>query len=192
MAIDRRYRSLTTEPENLRFVDRLVADSRNVALNHTAGLSLPQQAQMALFSAFALLDKDDRYKERCRHIVQERLDALVDGLGLDLPENPQRAFYYAVLDLEAWARRTHGDEFMSWATANHVPIDIVVGIAKNYGTVVLNGDEFGGPPWSIRVSLANLPTEAYWKIGKYIAEGAHNAVKRWRADKAEARASERR
>jgi aspartate 4-decarboxylase len=47
----------------------MVADSRNVALNHTAGVSLPMQVQMALFSLFSLLDKDDAYTLRCRRIV---------------------------------------------------------------------------------------------------------------------------
>ena len=49
-------------PEKLKFIDRMVADSRQVALNHTAGLSLPQQIQMALFSLFALLDTANSYK----------------------------------------------------------------------------------------------------------------------------------
>ena len=186
-ALEKRYSSISTEPENVKFIDRVVADSRNVSLNHTAGLSLPQQVQMVLFSLFALLDDEDQYKNRCKRIVQERLQALCDGLGVTLPVDTQRASYYAVLDIEAWARRTHGDAFMTWAESRAVPLDIVLRLAQNFGMVVLNGDGFGGPPWSIRVSLANLPTEAYWKIGKYIAEGVNNAVERWRADKAKPR-----
>jgi aspartate 4-decarboxylase len=163
----------------MKFIDRMVADSRNVALNHTAGLSLPQQVQMALFSLFALLDSDDSYKLRCREIVHERLANLLEGIGVEIPPDPNRAAYYAVLDIEAWARRTHGDEFMTWATREHVPLDIVYGLARNFGTVLLNGDGFGGPPWSARVSLANLPTGAYRQIGEHIATGTGNAVKRW-------------
>lgn len=45
-ALNRRYSSLTLQPEKMKFIDRMVADSRQVALNHTAGLSLPQQMQM--------------------------------------------------------------------------------------------------------------------------------------------------
>ena len=30
-------------------------------------------------------------------------------------------------------------------------------------------------------SLANLPTEAYREIGRHVATGANNAVKRWKA-----------
>ena len=44
----------------------MVADSRQVALNHTAGLSLPQQVQMTLFAVFALIDTDQSYKARTR------------------------------------------------------------------------------------------------------------------------------
>jgi aspartate 4-decarboxylase len=150
-----------------------------VALNHTAGLSLPQQVQMTLFSLFALLDHGDAYKKRCQTIVQQRLQKLVDGLKLELPRDDRRAAYYAVLDIEAWARRTHGDEFMEWATANHVPLDIVFGLAKNFGTVLLNGDGFGGPPWSARVSLANLSTNSYLAIGESVAAIAARAVKRF-------------
>ncbi len=178
-----RYSSLTPHPETMKFIDRMVADSRNVALNHTAGLSLPMQVQLALFSLFSLLDEGDAYTLRCRGIVQERLQRLVDGLGVELPEDPNRAAYYAVLDIEAWARRTHGDDFMKWATKEHVPLDIVYGLARNFGTVLLNGDGFGGPPWSARVSLANLPTEAYEQIGRNVATGVRNAESRWRASR---------
>ena len=48
-----RWRS---DPQQLKFIDRLVADSRSVALNHTAGLSTPQQVQMALFALSPCMD----------------------------------------------------------------------------------------------------------------------------------------
>ena len=68
---------------------------------------------------------------------------------------------------------------MEWATANHVPLDIVFGLAKNFGTVLLNGDGFGGPPWSARVSLANLSTNSYLAVGESVAAIAARAVKRF-------------
>ncbi|ALO08610.1 L-aspartate-beta-decarboxylase [Streptomyces venezuelae] len=58
--LDRRYGTLGLEPGKIRFIDRLVADSRQVALNHTAGLSLPQQVQMALFSPLTRSMSDSR------------------------------------------------------------------------------------------------------------------------------------
>src|SRR5688572_10962664 len=52
--LDKRYGGLTLEPPTFAFIDRIVADSRDVALNHTAGLSLPQQVMMSLFSLYEL------------------------------------------------------------------------------------------------------------------------------------------
>src|ERR1700732_1959447 len=50
--LNHRYSPITLEPAKMKFIDRMVADSRMIGLNHTAGLSLPQQIQMALFSSF--------------------------------------------------------------------------------------------------------------------------------------------
>jgi len=71
--LNKRYGAMTLHPDKLKFIDRMVADSRQVALNHTAGLSLPQQVQMALFSLFALLDTENRYKKLTQTIVHRRL-----------------------------------------------------------------------------------------------------------------------
>jgi aspartate 4-decarboxylase len=179
-ALRDRYRTLTTDPDRLRFVDRLVADSRDVALNHTAGLSLPQQIQMALFSLFALLDADDGYERRCRQIVRERLDKLASGLGITIPDDPLRVGYYVDLDLEAWGRQAFGEDFGRYVAAHHQPLDIVLGLARRYGTVLLNGSGFDGPPWSIRVSLANLDTDDYEAIGRDLKAVAERLVGEWR------------
>ena len=60
-------------------------------------------------------------------------------------------------NLEAWARRNYGDDFMAWATREHVPLDIVYGLARNFGTVLLNGDGFGGPGFAIRSEFTRIP-----------------------------------
>ena len=80
-------------------VDMLVADSRQVALNHTAGLSTPQQVQMAFFSIFALLDKKNIYKELTMKICHTRKKLLFEGLGLPLTEDKFDACYYSEFDL---------------------------------------------------------------------------------------------
>jgi aspartate 4-decarboxylase len=180
-ALRARYGTLTTEPDRLRFIDRMVADSRDVALNHTAGLSLPQQAQMTLLSLFALLDPDDRYQRRCRRIVRERLDALGRGLGMPIPEDPLRVGYYVDLDLAVWGRQVIGEEFAAYVAAHHDPLDIVIELAKRYGSVLLNGSGFDGPPWSVRVSLANLDAADYEVIGRDLKALAHQAVVEWRS-----------
>jgi len=178
-ALDTRYGSLTTEPAKMKFIDRMVADSRCVALNHTAGLSLPQQMQMLLFSAFALLDSDDAYEKRCREIVQQRLASLYKGLGLPLPSDPQCAGYYRELDLENWAARVVGQDFVDYVNRSSNPYNLFFRLAEEYQTVLLNGSGFDGPPWSVRVSLANLDDDAYGKIGQELAEICRAAAGKW-------------
>jgi len=178
--LNHRYSALTLTPEKLKFIDRMVAESRAVALNHTAGLSLPQQLQMALFSLFALLDEDDAYKHRCRKICLDRMRAMCEGLGLELHDDPMRTGYYATLDVEAWALKNVGPEFMEYVKAHHDPLEIVFALAGRHGTVLLNGSGFHGPSWSARVSLANLDDAAYAQIGKNLAAVVHGAVEKWR------------
>jgi aspartate 4-decarboxylase len=175
-----RYANLTVDPDGLKFIDRMVADSRDVALNHTAGLSLPQQAQMTLFSLFALLDAGDRYQARCQGIIQQRYRVLFESLGVPPPDDPLRVGYYADLDLEAWGRHNFGPEFIAYLEAHHDPLDIVMALARKRGTVLLNGGGFEGPPWAARVSLANLDTEDYAAIGDDLKEVAETAVRQWK------------
>lgn len=86
----------------------MVADSRQVALNHTAGLSLPQQMQMGLFAAFALLDKENKYKQKMQEIIRRRLHALWENTGFTLTEDPLRVGYYTEIDMLVWARSSMG------------------------------------------------------------------------------------
>ncbi len=81
-ALDHRYRSLLPDVRSLKFIDRLVADSRVVALNHTAGLSTPQQVQMVLFSLFALMDEADAYKQALKQLIRRREATLYRELGM--------------------------------------------------------------------------------------------------------------
>lgn len=166
--LNHRYESITLEPQKLKFIDRLVADSRQVALNHTAGLSTPQQVQMALFALDGLLDTADAYKTACMSIISRRLDALTKGLGVTLPADPDAAHYYIELDLLNWAERHGGADFAAWLQSNHEPVDPVFRLAEQGSVVLLNGGGFDGPEWSVRVSLANLPMRAYEQIGEWL------------------------
>jgi aspartate 4-decarboxylase len=56
--------------------------------------------------------------------------------------------------------------------ANFEPVDILFRLAENHSIVLLNGGGFDGPQWSIRISLANLPMDAYKQIGYWLAEAA--------------------
>lgn len=179
--LHKRYSSMTSHPEALKMIDRIVADSRQVALNHTAGLSTPQQVQMALFCAFALLDKENRYKQRTKDICHRRMTLLYDGLGLPLPHLPNDADYYTEIDLEVWATQTYGPGFIAFLKDHYEPVDILFRLAEESGIVLLNGGGFYGPTWSIRVSLANLDDEAYAQIGRDLQAALQGYLEEWKA-----------
>jgi aspartate 4-decarboxylase len=165
-ALDKRYGALTLEPRKIKFIDRIVADSRDVALNHTAGLSLPQQVMMSLFSLSEMMDSEKRYQAACKEIVNRRIWALIDSIGLQLTPNPNYDAYYGLIDFEFWARKNIGDEAVEYLKKNIHPLDLAFRLAEAYGIVLLNGGGFEAPNWSLRVSLANLPDEAYEQIGR--------------------------
>lgn len=179
----KRYASLSECPDELRFIDRMVADSRQVALNHTAGLSTPQQVQMALFSAFAVLDKQNRYKQQTGDICRRRMRLLYEGLGLPLPNLAYNANYYTEFDLEEWANNNYGKEFTAFLKSKYTPVDVLIQLAENSSIVLLSGGGFHGPVWSIRVSLANLHDEAYARIGEELRKILEQYVTEWQAAK---------
>jgi aspartate 4-decarboxylase len=167
-ALDKRYGALTLEPRKIKFIDRIVADSRDVALNHTSGLSLPQQVMMSLFSLSEMMDTKKHYQKACTEIVHRRIKNLVEGLGLadKLQPNPNYDAYYGLIDFEFWARKNLGDEAAEYLKKNVHPLDLAFRLAEAHGIVLLNGGGFDAPEWSLRVSLANLPDEAYEDIAR--------------------------
>jgi aspartate 4-decarboxylase len=165
-ALDKRYGALTLEPRKVKFIDRIVADSRDVALNHTAGLSLPQQVMMSMFSLAELMDSEKLYQKACRDIVHRRIYALLDGLGLQLPPNELYDAYYGLIDFEFWANKNIGKDAVEYLKQNVHPLDLAFRLAEDHGIVLLNGGGFDAPDWSLRVSLANLSDEVYEEIGR--------------------------
>lgn len=180
-ALDERYGMLVLKPRGLRFIDRLLADSRDVALNHTAGLSPPQQAMMTLFSLVELSDEVQAYGRECKAILRRRVTALMDGLGLEATPGPLFDNYYGLIDLEFWLHQYLGEEVAGFIKRNVHPLDIVFRLARDYGIVLLNGGGFHAPDWSVRVSFANLDDAVYDDIGRAIRGIAHDYVRAFRA-----------
>jgi len=177
-ALDKRYGALVLEPRKIKFIDRIVADSRDVALNHTAGLSLPQQVMMSLFSIAEMMDGAKLYQKACLEIVHRRAKALVEGLGIEITPNPLYNAYYGLIDFEFFARKNIGEGAVEYLKKNVHPLDLAFRLAENHGIVLLNGGGFEAPDWSLRVSLANLPDEVYEDIGRgvrAIARGYRDA-----------------
>ncbi|MCU9810226.1 aspartate 4-decarboxylase [Paraclostridium sp. AKS46] len=179
-SVNKRYSDMSLNPDKISFMDRIVADSRMVALNHTAGLSTPQQVQMAFFSAFALIDKDDSYKGVNISICKRRQKLFYDALGVELIENKNDASYYVIFDIMKWATNNYGEDFANFIKDNYKPADMLFKLANNYSIVLLSGHGFFGPEWSVRVSLANLDDESYTFIGNSIKEVLSFYVYTWK------------
>ena len=164
--LKKRYSSLSLHPEDIRFIDRMVADSR--------------QTQMSLFASFALLDAENTYKKRMQDMIHERLHTLWESTGFTLLDDPLRAGYYSEIDMLVWAKKFYGDDFVEYLKKNYEPLDVVFRLAQETSLVLLNGGGFDAPEWSIRASLANLKREDYVRIGKGIASILHSYAQRWK------------
>ncbi len=179
-ALNERYGTISLEPEKIKFIDRLVADSRDVALNHTAGLSLPQQVMMTLFSIAELMDEKKKYQAEVMAIVQRRAWALIEGLGVELKPNPLFSYYYGIVDFEFWIKKYVGPEVMEFIKKHYHPLDIVFRLAEDHSIVLLNGGGFSAPNWSARVSFANLDDNVYGYIGRALRSVARAYVEAYR------------
>jgi aspartate 4-decarboxylase len=177
-----RYESITTEPDKLKFIDRLVADSRPVALNHTAGLSTPQQVQMVLFSLFSLMDTPDAYKNALKRLIRSRKQALYREIGITFDDDDEnKVDYYTILDLEFLGERAYGRDFVDWLIQNTAPSELLFRLAKDARVILLPGLGFGTQHPSGRVSLANLNESDYVQIGRAIRALLADCVERYNA-----------
>jgi aspartate 4-decarboxylase len=164
--LDARYASLTTKPRELRFIDRLVADSRAVALNHTAGLSGPQQLQMALFALNGLMDRRHRYKDAAKELIRQRYRTLYRTMGVPAARERNDVNYYTLIDLQEMGGGLYGPEFEAWFVKSNLGIDFLFRLARETGVVLLPGNGFEVVDTSARVSLANLTDHEYALIGR--------------------------
>lgn len=102
---------------------------------------------------------------------------------MNIPVNPDpdRAAYYSEIDIQEWALKHHGKEFVAFLEKNFEPVDIVFRLAEKSSIVLLNGGGFAGPEWSVRVSLANLEDGDYNIIGKKLSETMQEYVEAWQS-----------
>ncbi|WNC94150.1 bifunctional aspartate transaminase/aspartate 4-decarboxylase [Paraburkholderia sp. FT54] len=180
--LHKRYESITTEPDKLKFIDRMVADSRTVALNHTAGLSTPQQVQMVLFSLFSLMDTPAAYKKTLKRLIRDRKRALYEEIGISFDDDDtNQVDYYTILDMEFLSERAYGRDFVDWLMKNTKPSELLFRLAREARVVLLPGRGFGTQHPSGRVSLANLNESDYRKIGRAIRALLADYVERYNA-----------
>jgi len=179
--LHQRYSTVELDPDNMKFIDRMVADSRSVALHHTAGLSTPQQVLMVLFSLHCLIDEKGEYKSMAQDIVAKRFETLYEAVGIPCPENQYDAHYYATIDIPKLAKGRYGEQFADHLVKSYESIDFVWRLANEKSIVLMDGGGFDAPNMSVRVSLANLPDSAYETIGKGISDLLEDYYEKWKA-----------
>ena len=185
-ALADRYRTVSEDADEIKFIDRLVLDSRDVALGHTAGLSCPQQVMMALFALHDLLH-GETYRPYVRGLIDARIAALYAEFRrrIDYLHSDESTHYYTLIDLLELAEKSKKGLGVHMKTCFY-PVDFVYCLAIDQGAVCLPGRGFFEPEeeavgritpedrdnWSIRVSLANLSQEYdeadYSDLGKRI------------------------
>lgn len=166
--LEDRYSSISPEPGKIKFIDRLVAESRAVGLNHTAGLSTPAQVQMVLFSLFALMDQADTYKKTVKQLIRCRQAALYNQLQVKAIEDKNSVDYYNIIEVDEIAEKLYSKEFRAWLDKRLKPNEALFKLAKEAGVVLLPAAGFGTADPGFRVSLANLNEVDYVKIGKAV------------------------
>lgn len=159
-----RYQSVAGDNRHYPFINRLVADSRDVALHHAGGLSTPQQAMMALFSLYSLSSFGRRYRLEVQTICRQREHLVFDLLGLPLPKRQLDSAYYCDLDLLAWLAQHYSVSFAQKLTEKWQLTDLLVALAQHEHIMFLKTDAFGSSSWAIRLSLANLSTDDYREL----------------------------
>ncbi|MDO5133713.1 MAG: bifunctional aspartate transaminase/aspartate 4-decarboxylase [Eubacteriales bacterium] len=165
------YAIVSSEPEDLPFLDRVVADSRSIGLYHTSGLSTPSQVYMDLMALTHLVyAEEDPYIRLANETVKERYLALMDALGLPADEGTQNASYYTLLDVLSLSGSRYGGDFAGWLSESRTEIDFLNDLAKKKGVVLMYGPGFSAPEGTVRISLANLNKEDYVELARRLFE----------------------
>ncbi|HEY7988490.1 MAG TPA: bifunctional aspartate transaminase/aspartate 4-decarboxylase [Lapillicoccus sp.] len=150
-----RYQAASDDVDAMPFIQRLLADSRLVALHNIAGLATPDQVQMTLFELAYLMPEGAHYVEGARALLQARLDALYVGLGVPSPGGKD-SHYYGMVDIMTVARARHGEELAERIRDSMAPEDVALRLAADSGVIVQTGPSFQGDPWDVRLSLASI------------------------------------
>ena len=165
------YAIVTSEPEEMKFLDRVVADSRSIGLYHTSGLSTPSQVFMALMSLTHLVNaEEDPYIRLANKTVRARYTALMNALELPADDSAQNAQYYTLVDVLNLAGNRYGADFADWLRSSRTEIDFLNDLAGRKGVVLMYGPGFSAPEGTVRISLANLNAEDYTEIARRLFE----------------------
>ena len=169
--LKKEYSIVTPNPEEMKFLDRVVADSRSIGLYHTSGLSTPSQVFMDIMALTHLVYAEkDPYIELANETVEERCRTLMEALHLSPDDDDQNTQYYSLVDLRAFEKKQYGKDFVKWLSKNRSDLDILDDLAAKKGVVLMYGPGFGAPEGTVRISLANLNVGDYKEIADRIIE----------------------
>ena len=163
--VNNRYKVVSTDPQKIKLIDRLLMDSRQVAEGHTAGLSTPQQVIMCLFGMYDMMDTNRVYYHQIKDTLKLRMDLLTKPINYTVDEGPRQTNYYVILNILNIAAQKSKD-FKEYV-ANRDPLEFLIKLAAT-GVILLPALGFAGDFWGVRASLANLETEKYSLIGQKI------------------------
>lgn len=165
------YSIVTAEPENMLFLDRVVADSRSIGLYHTSGLSTPSQVFMAMMSLTHLINaEEDPYIRLANETVHARYTTLMNALELPVDDSTQNTQYYTLVDVLSIVGNRYGSDFADWLIESRTEIDFLNDLAGKKGVVLMYGPGFSAPEGTVRISLANLNAEDYTEIARRLFE----------------------
>lgn len=177
----------------IKFVERLLLDSRGAANAHTAGLSTPQQTLMVLLMLRQLLERDASYRGALQARLLERQVAF--QLGVWHETTPERAteaqledartrarssarhvHYYVLVPLLEVARAEAGAEGEAALRRNHY-LSVPFVVAKDYAAVTLDGTGFGAQKYTLRASVANSTAEDCSRVGLRVRAAVRRLVR---------------
>ncbi|HAG70378.1 MAG TPA: aspartate 4-decarboxylase [Lachnospiraceae bacterium] len=173
-SLRKEYSIVSTDSEQMPFIERVVADSRSIGLYHTSGLSTPSQVFMDLMSLSHLIYENkaekDPYIQQANNLLADRYQTLMNALGLEPDEDGRNTRYYALIDLIDISRGLYGGDFADWLRQSRTDIDILDDLAAKKGVVLMYGPGFSAPEGTVRVSLANLNEKDYSEIARRLIE----------------------
>jgi aspartate 4-decarboxylase len=164
-----RYHAASNDVDRMPFIQRLLVDSREVALHNIAGLGTPNQVQMTLFELAYLMPEGATYVKGARAQLQARLSALYEGLGMTAPGGKD-SHYYGMVDITTVARIRHGEELVERITRTMAPEEVALRLASDSGVIVQTGPSFQGEPWDVRLSLASITQDEAGQIARAFVE----------------------
>jgi aspartate 4-decarboxylase len=164
-----RYHAASNDVDRMPFIQRLLVDSREVALHNIAGLGTPNQVQMTLFELAYLMPDGATYVKGARAQLRARLSALYEGLGMTAPGGKD-SHYYGMVDITTVARIRHGEELVERITRTMAPEEVALRLASDSGVIVQTGPSFQGEPWDVRLSLASITQDEAGQIARAFVE----------------------